>query len=204
MLARTEPVVRIGGDKKQILILQEDPIFQKKLEMACRSLGEIVSAKTPAEALEAISLKKFDMLLLQWDILFPDGALNFNILRQLQPGSKKIALFQVPELSSVVSAMKAGFDDILWSKIVPTSLRKKIKNALAQSPAHGIRHTHLFPLVESMAQRNLDKNATLFQARKDFYTLFFKKILIYTNFSAYRESACTVTGLARTQAVKAR
>jgi DNA-binding NtrC family response regulator len=167
--------------KKQILILQEDHNFQKKLVMACRSLGEIVSAKTPAEALETISLRHFDMLLLQWDVFLPDGALNFNAFSQLQPQSKKIALFQVPELSCVVSAMKAGFDDILWAKIAPVFLYKKIKNALALSPANRIRHTHLFPLLESQAQRSLDEKATLVQARKDFYGLFLKKILIYTN-----------------------
>jgi DNA-binding response OmpR family regulator len=157
--------------------------------MACGSQVNTVCVQTPEEVLEAISVKNFDLLLLQWDFLSSEGSLNFNILCQLQPESKKIALFQTPDLPSVVLAMKMGFDDIVWAKIGPVSLNQKIKDALAHSQAKKIRHTHLSPLVDSLAQRSLDKKATLFQARREFYRLFLQKILINTSLPRHKLAA---------------
>ena len=176
----------MGHHKKEVLILQVDPIFVKCLEMACGSLVNIVCVQTPEDVLEAISVSNFDLLLLQWDFLSSDGNLNFKILCQLQPESKKIALFQTPDLPSVVLAMKMGFDDILWAKVGPVSMNQKIKDSLAHSQAPKIRHTHLSPLVDSLAQRSLDKKATLFQARREFYRLFLQKILINTSLPRHK------------------
>jgi PleD family two-component response regulator len=171
------------------LILQMDSVFVKCLEMACGSMANTVSVQTPEEALEAISLKNFDLLLLEWDFLSSEGSLNFKTLCQLQPESKKIALFQIPDLPSVVLAMKMGFDDILWAKIGPVSLNQKIKDALSNTQTQKIRHTHLSPLVDSLAQRSLDKKATLFQARREFYRLFLQKILINTSLPRHKLAA---------------
>ncbi len=176
----------MSNHKKDVLILPMDPIFAKCLEMACGTLANTLCVQSPEEVLEAISLRNFDLLLLQWDFLSSDRNLNFKTLCQLQPESKKIALFQTPELPSVVLARKMGFDDILWAKIGPVSMNQKIKDTLAHSPAQRLRHTHLSPLVDSMAQRSLDKKATLFQARREFYRLFLQKILITTSLPRHK------------------
>ncbi len=163
--------------KKRILILQMNPVFLKKLVKSCSSLGDVFTAQSPEEALEAVSLNTFDLLLLQWELISADKPLNFETIRQFQPKSAKIALLHISDLSSVISAMKTGFTDIIWFGIERILLKQKLEDSLTFSPMTGVNHTHMTPLVKALTQRNLDQKATLFQARKEFSKLFLQMMM---------------------------
>jgi len=171
----------VNDQKKQILILQQDPNFADSLETACVPLGDTVSFQNTAEAMEAISLRNFDLVLLQWELFSDEGSLDFRTLCQLQPLSLKMALFKTPELTSAVLAMKMGFTDIIWFQMDPASLVQKIQDSLTRNQVKKPIHTHLSPLMESLVRRSLDQKATLFQARRQFYRMFLNKVLDNTD-----------------------
>lgn len=176
----------MGSCEKQILILRKDPAFIEKLELYCHSIAFVSSVQSLEDLLEAISLKKFDLLLLQWDFFSLDNSFDFNTIEQLQPETAKIALFQNPELSALVSAMKIGCIDAIWPYIEPNEMLIKIQDALSGKRRIEIPHTHLSPIVESLARQSFEQKATLFQARKAFFHQFIGMILDNSNLSRYQ------------------
>jgi len=175
----------MGHLQKQILILQKDPAFIEKVETVCPSYVVITPVQSPEDALESLSLIKYDLLLLQYDLLSCSKTLEVHTIEQLQPGRPKIALFQTPELSSLISAMKAGFMDVIWHFIELDEMALKIQDALFENRSVEIHHIHLSPMVESLARQSLNQKATLFQARKAFFHRFISLIRDKSNLSRY-------------------
>jgi DNA-binding NtrC family response regulator len=176
----------MSQDKKQILILHEDPVFLNALESVCLPLGEIYSIHRAEEALEPFSLIRFDLLLLQWDLFSTQGSLDFNSFCQLQPESVKVAIFKNPDLKSVVSAMKSGVVDVLSAQMELASLAQKIQDYLSGKQAVKIRHVSLAPFIETLTQNGMESQTTLYQARKEFYKLFVRIICGHSNLTRER------------------
>lgn len=179
----------MGDQNKQIFILLTEPLFRKSLEMVCHSLGTLRSSSDAEDAWLSLASNRYDLLLIQWDSIAPSGPLDFQKLCLLQPHGVKVVLFQTSDLSSVISAMKMGFDDVIWTQMEHSALTRKIKASLSGNRRKGRGYTHLSPMVETIAKQSFDKKDTLSKARKSFYRVFIKMLLDQTRMTCHQLAA---------------
>jgi DNA-binding NtrC family response regulator len=161
----------------RILILEDDTCFRGILEGVCAEMGEVVSAADRDSALAFLSEKNFDLLMLDWHLIQPDLSTVRSTVENFQPGAYQVALFTVPDLFNVITAMKSGMSDILWAAQDIASLKAKIEECLAHVKPAQFTHSLVSQLAESLTEKAMVQKTSLFQARKEFSRTFLHQVL---------------------------
>src|SRR5258708_28948628 len=117
----------------RILILAVDAHFRETLENVCSEIGETVMVSNVESALNYLTKKPFQLLLLDWHLNLRDIPTLYSNIESFQSQACRIALFTLPDLPSVVAAMKSGASDILWAGQEKRILREKIKKCLTEA-----------------------------------------------------------------------
>jgi DNA-binding NtrC family response regulator len=168
-------------NKLKIFILEDDTYFRNILQEVCGSLGEVFAVGEIESALNILEKQSFDLLLLDWHLNQARLSPLSSFIENFQTGIRKIALFTVPDLPNVISAIKGGNCDILWAAQEKSILKEKIKECLAL-PAN-VRYTHSFisHLAETLTEKAMIQKTSLFQARREFSKTFLQQILSQQN-----------------------
>jgi len=165
----------------RILILEDDAWFREILESLCSEFGEITTGTNIETALNHIATCPFKLLLLDWHLCQPDASAFFSTIKNFQADVSCIALFTVPRLSSVITAMKAGASDILWASQEKSVLKAKIEECLAREKPQVFDHFCATQLADNITEKAMTRKIPLFQARKEFSKTFLQQVLSHDN-----------------------
>lgn len=166
----------MAKDKQRILILEDDACFRELLQNACHPLAETLSTGEVETALGFLSSQPFDLLLLDWHLLQTVPSFH-SLVETYQSRAQKIALFTVPDLANVIAAMKGGASDILWAAQDKDVIRENIHKTLNRPPAEAYPHSYIARLAESLTEKALSQNTSLFRARREFSRTFLQQVL---------------------------
>lgn len=161
----------------RILILEDDTCFRGILENLCQELGETIAVADIETALSHLTKQTFQLLLLDWHLNPSDATSLYSAIENFQSNACRVALFTVPDLPNVISAMKAGASDILWASQDKNTLREKVREALALTKPANFSHALVSRLAETLTEKALIQKTSLFQARKEFSRTFLQQIL---------------------------
>ncbi len=161
----------------KILILEDDTYFRTILKDICEPLGLVFAVGDIESALNLLEKQSFQLLLLDWPLHQARLSPLFSHIENFQVGAKKIALFSLPDLANVISAIKAGNCDILWSTQDKRVLKEKILDCLSQTSDDNYSHSFVSHLAETFAEKALVQKTSFFQARREFSKTFLQQIL---------------------------
>lgn len=124
----------MGKSKAKILILEDDACFREVLEKVCGQAGEVDAAGDFDSALVSLTKKSYDLLLLDWHLYRRQWESLSSTLENFQPNALRIALFTVPDLQNVITAMKSGICDIFWPAQDSAVLLENVQTCLLGPP----------------------------------------------------------------------
>lgn len=165
------------GKKKQILILEDDGYFRGQLENICQQMADTVAVGDIEAALGYLTRQTFHLLLLDWHLIQNNLSSLYSTFENFQPDASKISLFTVPDLANVISAMKSGSSDVLWTNQDPQVLKEKITETLAQDKPRTIPHSFVSKLAETLTEKSMAQKTSLFTARREFSKTFLNQVL---------------------------
>jgi DNA-binding NtrC family response regulator len=161
----------------RILILEDDAYFRGILQNVCGEMGETFAVGDPKAALNLLAKHSFQLLLVDWHMNKSDLSAFYSAIENFQPNVPWVALFTVPNLAAVISAMKSGASDILWAAQESGALKEKIKGSLGKPKTPVYAHSFVSRLTESLTERAMTQKIPLFQARREFSKTFLRQIL---------------------------
>ncbi len=167
----------MGKSTLRILILEDDAYFRNLLQKVCGEIGESFAVADPQSALNLLAKHPFHLLLVDWHLNKSDLSSFYSAIENFHPNVPWVALFTVPNLASVISAMKSGAADILWATQETGVLKEKIKGSLQKPRAPIYAHSLVSRLTESLTERAVSQKIPLFQARREFSKTFLRQIL---------------------------
>jgi len=163
--------------RKQVLILEDDGYFRNQLEKICQELADTVAVGDIETALSHLTRQNVNLLLFDWHLIQNNLSSLYSAFENFQPNASKISLFTVPDLGNVISAMKAGSTDVLWTSLDPAVLREKIHESLSREKPKTIAHSFVSRLAETLTEKAITQKTTLFSARREFSRTFLTQIL---------------------------
>lgn len=167
----------LSDQKHQILILEDDGYFRGILNELCSELAPTIAVADVESVLGLITQQSFNLLLLDWHLIQQDTFALYSNLENFQPNASRLALFTVPDLTHVITAMKAGASDVLWAAEDKEVLRTKIEEVLHQEKPIPIAHAFVSRLAESLTEKAMSQKTSLFQARREFSKTFLQQVL---------------------------
>jgi len=160
-----------------ILILEDDPAFRDRLNSVCSTIGKTWVVGEVDKALALLVRQPFRILLLDWNLLQADSSSFILAINSFQQNANRIALFKFPQLNPVISAMKTGMSDVLWTGQTAGILKAKIEETLLQVNPTPFIHSSVSRLAESLAERAVEKKISFSRARKEFSKTFLFQVL---------------------------
>lgn len=113
------------GDKKQILIVDDEPGILRILEIQLNNDGyDVITTESGAEAIGLVREKNPDIVLL--DILMP-GMTGLEVLEDIRAFSSVPVIIFTANNKVVEEAMKLGANGSIPKPFVPEELTKKIE-----------------------------------------------------------------------------
>ena len=161
----------------QILILEDDGYFRDVLKSLCSEMAPTIAVGDVESALSTLTQNTFRLLLLDWHLIQREQASLFSTIENFQPNASRLALFTAPDLPNVITAMKSGVNDVLWAALDKDSLSGKIKEVLTREKPIPIAHAFVSRLAESLTDKAMAQNTSLFQARREFSKTFLQQVL---------------------------
>ncbi len=160
-----------------ILILEDDPAFRDRLNGVCAGIGKTWVVGEIDKALGLLVRQSFRILLLDWNLIQTDPSSFILAINSFQQNASRIALFKFPQLNPVISAMKTGMSDVLWTGQTPEALKAKIEESLSQTKPAPFVHSSVSRLAESLAEKAVEKKMSFSKARKEFSKTFLFQVL---------------------------
>lgn len=161
----------------RILILEDDAYFRGILQNVCSEMGDAHAVADPKSALSLLAKHSFQLLLVDWHMNKSDLSAFYSAIENFQPNVPWVALFTVPNLAAVISAMKSGASDILWAAQDAVVLKEKIRDSLGKPKSPVYAHSFVSQLTESLTERAMTQQIPLFQARREFSKTFLRQVL---------------------------
>jgi len=161
----------------QILVLEDDGYFRDILTGLCSEMAKTTAVADLESALGMLTHQSFQLLLLDWHLIQRNPASLYSTIENFQPNAVQMALFTVPDLPNVITAMKSGVIDVLWAALDRESLAERIRNVLLQDKPVPIAHAFVSRLAESLTEKAMAQKTSLFQARKEFSKTFLQQVL---------------------------
>lgn len=116
-----------------ILLVEDDPLLGKSLEIALKQLNHQVTwQKTIAEGLSALHTQPFDLLIL--DVNLPDGT-GFDLTQQVRGNGSPVPILILTartDEDSVVKGFEAGANDYVRKPFSQKELALRVKVLLRQ------------------------------------------------------------------------
>jgi DNA-binding NtrC family response regulator len=169
------------NQKHHILILDDDAYFRNQLVSSCPEVAQIESVGDVESALGLMAHHSFDLILMDWHLIQTDLSSFYSTLENFQANAVFMALFTVPDLANVITAMKSGARDIIWAAQDSATMRAKIVEALSIPRTKAIAHSFVSKLAESLTEKAITQKTTLFKARREFSKTFLHQILTQQN-----------------------
>lgn len=123
---------------RRLLIVDDERMILDTLQTIFRQHGYSVEAvESVAEALQAISSEKFDVLLADLNVGQPgDGFTVVSALRRTQPDAIALILTGYPAFDSALQAIREQVDDFLVKPIHPVELLQKVETTVRKHAKH--------------------------------------------------------------------
>lgn len=129
---------------RRLLIVDDERMILETLQTIFRQHGYSVDAvATVAEALQAISRNKFDVLIADLNVGQPgDGFTVVSALRRTQPDAIALILTGYPAFDNALQAIREQVDDFLVKPIHPSELLQRVESTVRRHPKHVPFATH--------------------------------------------------------------
>ncbi len=123
---------------RRLLIVDDERMILDTLRTIFQQHGYSVEAvASVAEALQAISTEKFDVLIADLNIGQPgDGFTVVSALRRTQPDAIALILTGYPAFDSALQAIREQVDDFLVKPIHPLDLLQKVETTVRRHATH--------------------------------------------------------------------
>lgn len=141
----------------QLFLVEDDQIIANNLMTLLQAEGyTVIHAATKHEALDLLSVSKFDLALV--DISLPDGN-GFTVCTEIkaEQGIPVIFLTASGDEASVVTGLNMGADDYVTKPFRPRELLARIKNALRKN-GYGQAAFEIFGLSVDVTSGIVRKN----------------------------------------------
>lgn len=141
----------------QLFLVEDDQIIANNLMTLLQAEGyTVIRAATKHEALDLLSVSKFDLALV--DISLPDGN-GFTVCTEIkaEQGIPVIFLTASGDEASVVTGLNMGADDYVTKPFRPRELLARIKNALRKN-GYGQAAFEIFGLSVDVTSGIVRKN----------------------------------------------
>jgi len=162
------PSMGTGGEKT-VLIAEDDAAIRDVLAKACERLAVPVLASDVEGAWEAMAGESFDLMLLDWHLSSKGGEEFLREAARRQPQARRIALFTIPSVDTLVASMRAGAHDAWWVAR-GMELRDGLLKEWIQKPVvcNGFSPLFLSHLADSMSTKAATRKMSFFKARREF------------------------------------
>jgi two-component system, chemotaxis family, chemotaxis protein CheY len=120
----------------RLLIADDDPLMRTLVGVMLQDVGEVVQAADGNEALERLAEKRFDLLLLDWDM---PGRSGLEILQSLRESGSRLPVIMVTAEAgrqNVVEAIRSGVSDYLIKPFRSEVLHEKVEKFCRNRPIH--------------------------------------------------------------------
>lgn len=123
---------------RRLLLVDDEPAIVQTLSIILqRHDFEVTSATNVADALQAISSQKFDILVTDLNIGEPgDGFTVVSALRRTQPDALALIITGFPAFDKALQAIREQVDDFLVKPIHPRELVEAIENTVRTRRVH--------------------------------------------------------------------
>lgn len=123
---------------RRLLLVDDEPAIVKTLSVILqRHDYEVTPANNVADALQAISSKKFDILVTDLNIGEPgDGFTVVSALRRTQPDALALIITGFPAFDKALQAIREQVDDFLVKPIHPRELVEAIESTVRTRRVH--------------------------------------------------------------------
>ena len=140
----------------RVLVVEDEAPLATLVAKAMRAEGyEAIVARTGAEAIELVSGRLFDVVLL--DVRLPDGS-GVDVLRRVKErdsGAEVVILTGFPDVPTAVEALKAGAFDYLSKPVDLGALARMVGQIVERSRMREELHTLRSRLGERLSAREL-------------------------------------------------
>jgi len=116
--------------KASILIVDDERGVRRSLEMLLEDFYHVHAARTGTEAVEILSKKSMDVILLDIRLPDKDGVELIKDLKDLDPDSEIIMVTAIKEVQIAVQAIKSGAFDYLVKPFVVEDIRIAVSRAI--------------------------------------------------------------------------
>lgn len=123
---------------RRLLLVDDEPAIVQTLSVILRQHDyEVTAANNVADALQAISSQKFDILVTDLNIGEPgDGFTVVSALRRTQPDALALIITGFPAFDKALQAIREQVDDFLVKPIHPRELVQAIENTVRTRRVH--------------------------------------------------------------------
>jgi CheY-like chemotaxis protein len=162
---------------KRVLIAEDDAAIRDILVRACEGVAVSVAARDGETAREALATDAYDLLFMDWQLSADGGAELMAQAARLQPGAWRIALFTVPSVDALVSAMRSGAHDAWWVARGMEPRSGLLREWLDKPPvSKGFPPLLVSRLADSMSAKAAARRTDFFEARREFSKVLVREI----------------------------
>lgn len=120
-----------GHSSRRILICDDDSLFRKTLDLALRDYGTVTATANSDEALQVLSRRQHDLLVLDVQMRTSDEGLRaLPKLRALDPELSIIVMSGLRDFKTVREAMRLGANDYVVKDFEPEEFKLAVERAL--------------------------------------------------------------------------
>ena len=117
----------------RVLVIDDDEAVCRKVAgWLSEAAYDVVTFTDPAASLEHVEKVSCHIALVDLCLPQMDGVVLVENLRRLSPNTRILAVMAFPEVSQIITAMRAGVRDILEKPLQPTSLLAALERQLAE------------------------------------------------------------------------
>ncbi len=130
----TEKMGQKSGLKGSILIIDDEAVVRESLRDSLKDTHSVSIAETGEEALNLISKKDFDILIVDMRLPGKSGLDVIKEVRNINPYIRSIVITAYPSVELSVQAMKLGAVDFIVKPVHIDDLEKLIEENLLKRP----------------------------------------------------------------------
>jgi len=137
------------AEKVKVLFVDDEPAIRSSLTAVLGLHGfDVTSAATVGEALQAISVRRFDVLISDLNIGNPgDGFTVVSAMRRTQPECVTLILTGYPAFESALQAIRSQVDDYLIKPAGVKQLVSAIEEKLRNRTPHHLERLKAMPQI---------------------------------------------------------
>jgi len=125
----------------RILLVDDDESIRDSLRLFFQGEGcDLNAVRTAEEAIEALTLEDYDIIISDFRLPGMDGIELFNRMKKSHPRAMKILITAYGSEELAASAMRMGIDDFIQKPLTTNAIEASLAGVLQRYEARGDRH----------------------------------------------------------------